>query len=59
MASYPVPEELERALDRWMEQLREPPPDRATALVWALQDFLIGQGVVPYDEEPEGDSTEG
>lgn len=58
MTPYPIPEELERALDRWIETMPEPRPDRPEALLWALRDFLMGQGVIPYDEEPEGDSTE-
>ena len=56
MTLYPIPEELERALDRWVEQLPEPRPvDRPEALVWALRDFLTGQGVIPHDEPLEND----
>jgi len=55
MMPYPIPEELERALDRWIEAFPEPHPSRAEALVMALQDFLMGQGIIPYDEEPEGE----
>lgn len=53
MTAYGIDEELERALDRWIEALPEPRPSRAEALVMALRDFLMGQGVIPYDEEPE------
>lgn len=53
MMPYTLDPELERALDRWIEQLREPPATRAEALTWALRDFLMGQGVIPYDEEPD------
>lgn len=51
MAAYEIDDELERALDRWIEQLREPPATRGEAVTWALRDFLMGQGVIPYDEE--------
>lgn len=58
MAAYEIDDELERALDRWIEQLREPPATRGEAVTLALRDFLMGQGVIPYDEEPdEPDST--
>lgn len=53
MMPYEIDEELERALDRWIEAFPEPRPNRAEALVMALQDFLMGQGVIPYDEEPD------
>ena len=53
MTAYTIPEELERALDRWIEQLPEPRLSRAEALVMALQDFLMGQGVIPFDEEAD------
>jgi ABC-type cobalt transport system substrate-binding protein len=59
MATYEIPEELERALDRWIEALPEPRPNRSEALLWALRDFLIGSGVIPYDEDDEEDSTAG
>jgi hypothetical protein len=59
MATYEVPEELERALDRWIETLPELRPDWPEALLWAIRDFLMGQGVIPYDEDDEEDSTEG
>lgn len=55
MTPYLLDPELERALDRWIEQLREPPSTRTEALTWALRDFLMGQGIIPYDEEPEGE----
>lgn len=58
MMPYSLDPELERALDRWIEQLREPPATRAEALTWALRDFLMGQGVIPYDEDSECCSEE-
>lgn len=53
MTTYSIPEELERALDRWIEGLPGPRPSRAEALVMALQDWLIGQGLL--EPEPEGE----
>lgn len=58
MTAYEIDDEIERALDRWVAALPEPRPSRAEALVMALQDFLMGQGVIPFDEEPDPEGEE-
>lgn len=62
--TYHIDPELERALDRWIEALPGTGPrlSRQDALETALRDFLMGQGVMPYDEnqhEEGGDECAG
>jgi hypothetical protein len=55
MTVYHLDPELERALDRWIEALPGTGPrlSRQEALEMALRDFLVGVGVVPWDEESD------
>lgn len=55
MTAYHLVPELERALDRWIEALPGTGQrlSRQEAVEAALRDFLIGQGVIPWDEEGE------
>jgi len=42
------------ALDSWIASQPEPRPSRSKAARTAIEDWLVGQGLLKHREDPEG-----